>query len=90
MQALSKLLGDEIHILVISVQALVSPCPDKAHLLPLDLLKTKAHVDRKNLISGLVESGYERKDIVKEVGEFSLRGSIIDIYGTGYDEPIRI
>ena len=90
MQALSKLLGDEVHILVISVQALVSPCPDKAHLLPFDLLKTKAHVDRKNLISGLVESGYERKDIVKEVGEFSLRGSIIDIYGTGYDEPIRI
>ena len=90
MQALSKLLGDEVHILVISVQALVSPCPDKAHLLPFDLLKTKAHIDRKNLISGLVESGYERKDIVKEVGEFSLRGSIIDIYGTGYDEPIRI
>ena len=90
MQALSKLLGDEIHILVISIQALVSPCPDKAHLFPFDLLKTKAHIDRKNLISGLVESGYERKDIVKEVGEFSLRGSIIDIYGTGYDEPIRI
>ena len=90
MQALSKLLGDEIHILVISVQALVSPCPDKAHLLPFDLLKTKAHIDRKNLISGLVESGYERKDIVKEVGEFALRGSIIDIYATGYDEPIRI
>jgi len=90
MQALSKLLGDEIHILVISVQALVSPCPDKAHLLPFDLLKTKAHIDRKNLISGLAKTGYERKDIVQEVGEFALRGSIIDIYGTGYDEPIRI
>ena len=57
MQALSKLLGDEIHILVISVQALVSPCPDKAHLLPFDLLKTKAHIDRKNLISGKRCSG---------------------------------
>ena len=90
LQALSKLLANETHILVLSIQALMSPCSDKAHLLPFNLLKTYEEVDRKNLISGLLSSGYERKDIVKEVGEFALRGSIIDIYTTGYDKPIRI
>jgi len=90
LQALSRLIADETHILVVSIQALMSPCSDKAHLLPFNLLKTHEEVDRKNLISGLLSSGYERKDIVKEVGEFALRGSIIDIYTTGYDEPIRI
>jgi len=90
MQALSGLLADEINILIISIQALMSPCPDKAHLLPFELLETNKDIDRKNLISGLQNSGYERKDIVKEVGEFALRGSIIDIYATGYDAPIRI
>ena len=90
MQALSGLLADKTNILIISIQALMSPCPDKAHLLPFELLKTNKNIDRKNLISGLQNSGYERKDIVKEVGEFALRGSIIDIYATGYDEPIRI
>ena len=90
MQALSELLADKTNILIISIQALMSPCPDKAHLLPFELLETNKNIDRKNLISGLQNSGYERKDIVKEVGEFALRGSIIDIYATGYDEPIRI
>ena len=90
LQALSRLIAHETHILVVSIQALMSPCSDKAHLLPFNLLKTHDEVDRKNLISGLLSSGYERKDIVKEVGEFALRGSIIDIYTTGYDEPIRI
>ncbi len=90
MQALSRLLADEINILIISIQALVSPCPDKTHLLPFELLEANKDIDRKNLISGLQNSGYERKDIVKEVGEFAIRGSIIDIYATGYDEPIRI
>ena len=90
MQALSGLLADKTNILIISIQALMSPCPDKAHLLPFKLLETNKNIDRKNLISGLQNSGYERKDIVKEVGEFALRGSIIDIYATGYDEPIRI
>ena len=90
MQALSGLLANKTNILIISIQALMSPCPDKAHLLPFELLETNKNIDRKNLISGLQNSGYERKDIVKEVGEFALRGSIIDIYATGYDEPIRI
>ena len=90
MQTLSKLLSDEINILIISIQAFMSPCPDKAHLLPFEILEINTSIDRKNLISGLQNSGYERKDIVKEVGEFALRGSIIDIYATGYDEPIRI
>ena len=90
MQALSGLLADKTNVLIISIQALMSPCPDKAHLLPFELLETNKNIDRKNLISGLQNSGYERKDIVKEVGEFALRGSIIDIYAAGYDEPIRI
>ena len=51
MQALSGLLGDEINILIISIQALMSPCPDKAHLLPFDLLEINKDIDRKNLIS---------------------------------------
>ena len=67
LQTLSRLLADEIHILVVSIQALMSPCSDKAHLLPFNLLRTHEEIDRKNLILGLFNSGYERKEIVKEV-----------------------
>ena len=90
MRTLSELLADEVQILVLSVQALMSPCPNKNHLLPFNLLKIHKKLDRKNLISGLLNAGYEKKDIVNEVGEFALRGSIIDIFATGYNEPVRI
>ena len=90
MQTLSKLLSHEKHTLITSIQALMSPCPDKTHLLPFELLETDQLINRKNFIYGLKNSGYERKDIVTEMGEYSLRGSIIDIYPTGLELPIRI
>ena len=90
MQTLSKLLSDEKHTLITSIQALMSPCPDKTHLLPFELLETNQLINRKNFINGLTNSGYERKDIVTEMGEYSLRGSIMDIYPTGLELPIRI
>ena len=90
MQTLSKLLSHEKLTLITSIQALMSPCPDKTHLLPFELLETDQLINRKNFIYGLKNSGYERKDIVTEMGEYSLRGSIIDIYPTGLELPIRI
>ncbi len=90
MQTLSKLLSHEKLTLITSIQALMSPCPDKTHLLPFELLKTNQLINRKNFIYGLKNSGYQRKDIVTEMGEYSLRGSIIDIYPTGLELPIRI
>ena len=47
MQALSGLLADKTNILIISIQALMSPCPDKAHLLPFELLETNKNIDRR-------------------------------------------
>jgi len=90
MQTLSKLLSHEKLTLITSIQALMSPCPDKTHLLPFEFLKNNQLINRKNFIYGLKNSGYQRKDIVTEMGEYSLRGSIIDIYPTGLELPIRI
>ncbi len=38
----------------------------------------------------LVESGYSQVEMVDGVGQFSVRGGIIDIYPTGYEFPVRI
>jgi len=38
----------------------------------------------------LIRFGYECVDIVESVGEFSIRGEVIDIYGVNMDDPIRI
>ncbi|NLY54451.1 MAG: transcription-repair coupling factor [Firmicutes bacterium] len=38
----------------------------------------------------LVQGGYERVPLVEHPGQYSQRGGIIDIYGPGYDWPVRI
>lgn len=47
-------------------------------------------VDRDELLTRLVSSGYQRQPVVSGIGEFSLRGSIIDIAGYGQDGPLRL
>lgn len=38
----------------------------------------------------LVEYGFERNDFVYEPGQFSIRGSIVDIYSFAEERPVRI
>ena len=51
---------------------------------------TKQTLKRNNFLRSLENSGYEKKEIVSEVGEFSVRGVVIDIFPTGSTNPIRI
>ena len=47
-------------------------------------------MDLEDLLGGLVDLGYRREAMVEEVGGFSLRGGILDVYGYGMDNPVRI
>ncbi|MFP4286217.1 MAG: transcription-repair coupling factor [Candidatus Izemoplasmataceae bacterium] len=47
-------------------------------------------IDINTFVQTLIAYGYKRANVVEQVGEFSLRGSIIDIFLTDYNEPIRI
>src|SRR6185503_7760882 len=42
------------------------------------------------LVYKLVAAGYVREDPVGAVGEFSMRGGIIDVWSPGQDRPVRI
>jgi transcription-repair coupling factor (superfamily II helicase) len=44
----------------------------------------------EELIDKLIASGYVREDPVGAVGEFSLRGGILDVWPPGLDAPVRI
>ena len=44
----------------------------------------------EDLLEGLVSVGYEKQDPVEMVGQFSLRGGIIDVYSPEAPHPIRI
>jgi transcription-repair coupling factor (superfamily II helicase) len=47
-------------------------------------------MDRDHLIHFLQENGYASMKIVEERGDFSLRGAIVDIYTSLYEEPLRL
>ncbi len=88
--ALTKLISRDCNILITSIQSLISPCPNKLHLLPFDSLKINEIFDRTKFIDDLINAGYERKELVTDVGEYALRGSIIDVYPISHPNPIRI
>ncbi len=43
-----------------------------------------------DLLHKLSESRYQRVDFVSDIGEFAVRGGIVDIYSYGMPEPMRI
>lgn len=43
----------------------------------------------KDIARRLVRNGYKRTPLVSAVGEFSLRGDILDVFSPLYDKPVR-
>ena len=53
-------------------------------------LEPGAGFEREPLTSGLLRLGYRRVSVVEIPGEFSIRGGIVDIFSTAYDDPLRV
>lgn len=53
-------------------------------------LKAGDTIEREVLIARLLRLGYRRGSVVEIPGEFSVRGGILDVYSTAYDDPFRI
>ncbi len=56
----------------------------------LDYLETEEEVDRDLLVARLEKSGYQRTSLVEEVGDYAVRGGVMDIFSPLYDTPMRI
>ena len=54
------------------------------------LLAKNDNQSPEDLVYKLVAAGYVREDPVGAVGEFSMRGGIIDVWSPGQDRPVRI
>ncbi|PIU54993.1 MAG: transcription-repair coupling factor [Deltaproteobacteria bacterium CG07_land_8_20_14_0_80_38_7] len=54
------------------------------------LISAKDVVDREDLIAWLEENGYAKVSLVEDVGEYAVRGGIIDIWSSTTDKPVRI
>jgi transcription-repair coupling factor (superfamily II helicase) len=54
------------------------------------ILKRDEDFPPEELIEKLVASGYVREEPIKNIGEFSVRGGILDVWSPTSDAPVRI
>jgi transcription-repair coupling factor (superfamily II helicase) len=78
-------------VLLTSVNALVQRVtPRSAFEGSSFIAKVGERVNVNALMSFLGSNGYTRTETVREHGEFAQRGGIIDMFPSGYDEPLRL
>jgi transcription-repair coupling factor (superfamily II helicase) len=70
-----------------AMQKILPPAALEARLLRLT---TGDRADLDELARRLVRMGFERESMVDEVGTFSIRGGIVDVFGYRYADPVRL
>ncbi len=76
-------------IIISPFSTLLNPLPTQKNL-ESSTIKLKDNLNLSEFTDLLIRFGYECVDIVESVGEFSIRGEVIDIYGVNMDDPVRI
>ncbi|MGH7505145.1 MAG: DEAD/DEAH box helicase, partial [Longimicrobiales bacterium] len=90
-EALEALLAGRVRILVTTARALQELAEIPSELAELRLtLRVGQEVRLAQFAEQLETMGFERSPIVDGVGEYALRGGILDLFGFGAPEPVRI
>lgn len=91
MDVLSRIArGEKLIVLAEAEAAMQKVLPKQEFLNSRITLSRDGLVNREELISSLVEFGYERVDQVDGAGQFSVRGGILDIFAVNRSLPLRL
>ena len=93
-QRISTLAGlaeGRVKVVVAPVRALMEPTISTEQLSESSLhLKRGDEIELDDLVARLVKLGFRRVPLVEEVGDFALRGGLIDFFTPGAESPVRI
>ncbi len=90
-ELLNKNLDKRNIIIITTVNAVLQKIPnEEAYISNIFEIENKKNIDIEILKDFLSDTGYLRTATVREQGEYSIRGGIIDIYPSNYKLPIRI
>jgi transcription-repair coupling factor (superfamily II helicase) len=86
-----KLTFQKPDFLILSAKSLITKtlAPDKVRNLGANLKRDEDFAP-EDLIEKLVASGYVREEPLKNIGEFSVRGGILDVWSPTAENPVRI
>ena len=77
-------------VVVASVRALVQRLGPHVDDVEPVAIRPGQQVDRDDLVGDLVAAGYRREEMVEHRGEVAVRGSIVDVFPSTADRPVRI
>lgn len=89
--ALNKLLTAQVEIFILPIHLLAAYIAPREFLQQnLFIIKTQDKINLTKLQQQLSLSGYRKVEQVFEHGEFAIRGSLLDLFAMGADQPFRI
>ena len=89
--ALRAMHATDFSIIFVTAESLLQRLPAAEAIFNSNLgVKVEDVVEQETLIAKLVKMGYERTEQVEALGQFCLRGDIMDIYPINEVDPVRI
>lgn len=86
-----RLCAEPDHIVITHLPGLLKPVVDPKIWRTASLsLNTGDEILMEKLSNNLIEIGYSRDYIVEKMGDYSIRGGIVDIFPFGFEKPIRL
>ena len=91
LEAVEALLGGRSRLLVTTLRALQErvPLPESVAELKLELRQGE-EAGFQEVVEALQDRGFRRADLVEEVGQYSVRGGVIDVFAPGLSDPVRM
>ena len=91
LEALYALTAEPNPLVVTSVEAVTMRIlPKDALINALEYMELGEELDRETLLQRLHTNGYFRTSLVEEMGDYSVRGGVVDIFPPVYLQPIRL
>jgi transcription-repair coupling factor (superfamily II helicase) len=88
---LAGMIEGRLNVVVCSLRALMEPTIERDYLTTSMIGLTKGEeIDLEDLVARLVRMGYRRVPVVEEVGDFAVRGGLIDFFTPDSEAPVRV
>jgi len=90
-EVLNALLAKEVEVLVTYTEAIAEKVISQKTLMDMSMQVLKGDRLSISFLESLLEAyHFERRDFVYEPGEYSIRGSIVDVYSFAEECPVRL
>lgn len=92
LSVLFKLINNPRSLIVITTPtAILQKVPPEEYLYDNScVIKKDDEINLEQLKLQLINSGYNKVELVEDLGQFAVRGNIIDIFPPNYDDPLRL